>query len=169
MFISRTLECGGLASLWYSETCSRLLHVTKRRQAVALQSFVAFTFNESYDEFLLLRTNQIEREVFDMKFPGGFNIQQMMKQAQVMQEKMQKEMDELRVDASAGGGVVTVQMKGNHEITALKIDPEALKDEDAEMLQDMIVAAVNEANRKVDEAMKGKLGGMLPPGLGGLL
>ena len=49
-----------------------------------------------------------------MKFPGGFNMQQMMKQAQQMQEKMQKEMDELRVDASAGGGVVTVQMKGNH-------------------------------------------------------
>ena len=90
-----------------------------------------------------------------MKFPGGFNIQQMMKQAQVMQEKMQKEMEELRVDASAGGGVVTVQMKGNHE-------------GDVEMLQDMIVAATNEANRKVDEAMKGKLGGMLPPGLGGL-
>jgi DNA-binding YbaB/EbfC family protein len=128
---------------------------------------VAFTFNDSYDEFLFTR-QIIEREVFDMKFPGGFNIQQMMKQAQVMQEKMQKEMEELRVDASAGGGVVTVQMKGNHEITALKIDPEALKDEDAEMLQDMIVAAVNEANRKVDEAMKGKLGGMLPPGLGGM-
>jgi DNA-binding YbaB/EbfC family protein len=103
-----------------------------------------------------------------MKFPGGFNIQQMMKQAQVMQEKMAKEMEVLRVDASAGGGVVTVQMKGNHEILALKIDPEALKDGDAEMLQDLIVAAVNEANRKIDEAMKGKLGGMLPPGLGGL-
>src|SRR5215217_4786444 len=103
-----------------------------------------------------------------MKFPGGFNIQQMMKQAQVMQEKMQKEMEELRVDASAGGGVVTVNMKGNHEIVALKIDPEAAKD-DVEMLQDLIVAAINEANRKVDEAMKGKLGGMLPPGLGGML
>src|SRR4029078_9563123 len=99
-----------------------------------------------------------------MKFPGGFNIQQMMKQAQVMQEKMAKEMEELRVDASAGGGVVTVQMKGNHELLALNIDPEALKDGDAEMLQDLIVAAVNEANRKIDEAMKGKLGGMLPPG-----
>jgi DNA-binding YbaB/EbfC family protein len=95
-----------------------------------------------------------------MKFPGGFNIEQMMKQAQSMQQKMQKEMDELIVDASAGGGVVTVQMKGNHEIVALKIDPEAVKD--------MILAAINEANRKVDEAMKGKLGGMLPPGLGGL-
>jgi len=103
-----------------------------------------------------------------MKFPGGFNIQQMMKQAQVMQEKMAKEMEELRVDASSGGGVVTVQMKGNHEILALKIDPEALKEGDSEMLQDLIVAAVNEANRKIDEAMKGKLGGMLPPGLGGL-
>jgi nucleoid-associated protein EbfC len=103
-----------------------------------------------------------------MKFPGGFNIQQMMKQAQVMQEKMQKEMEELRVDASAGGGVVTVEMKGNHEVVALKIDPEAVKEGDVEMLQDMIVAATNEANRKVDEAMKGKLGGMLPPGLGGL-
>jgi len=76
--------------------------------------------------------------------------------------------DELRVDASAGGGVVTVQMKGNHELIALKVDPEAVKEGDVEMLQDMVVAAVNEANRKVDEAMKGKLGGMLPPGLGGL-
>ncbi len=91
-----------------------------------------------------------------------------MKQAQQMQERMSKEMDELRVEASAGGGVVTVQMKGNHEILALKVDPEAVKDGDVEMLQDMIIAAINEANRKVDEAMKGKLGGMLPPGLGGL-
>jgi DNA-binding YbaB/EbfC family protein len=103
-----------------------------------------------------------------MKFPGGFNMEGMMKQAQQMQQKMQKEMEELRVEASAGGGVVTVQMKGNHEIETLKIDPEAVKDGDVEMLQDMIVAAFNEANRKVDEAMKGKLGGMLPPGLGNL-
>ena len=103
-----------------------------------------------------------------MKFPDGFNIEQMMKQAQSMQQKMQKEMDELRVDASAGGGVVSVQMKGNHELVALKIDPEAVKEGDVEMLQDMIMAAANEANRKVDEAMKGKLGGMLPPGLGNM-
>jgi len=103
-----------------------------------------------------------------MKFPGGCDIQGMMRQAQKMQEKMQKEMEELRVEASSGGGVVTVQMKGNHEIIALKIDPEAVKDGDVEMLQDMILAAANEANRKVDEAMKGKLGGMLPPGMGGL-
>ena len=86
-----------------------------------------------------------------------------------MQEKMSKEMEEMRVEASAGGGVVTVAMKGNHEIISLKVDQEAVKEGDVEMLQDMIVAAVNEANRKVDEAMKGKLGGMLPPGLGGLL
>jgi nucleoid-associated protein EbfC len=103
-----------------------------------------------------------------MKFPGGMNIQQMMKQAQQMQEKMAREMEELVVEASSGGGVVTVQMKGTHEVTAIKIDPEAVKEDDLEMLQDMIVAAVNEANRKIDEAMKGKLGGMLPPGLGGL-
>lgn len=103
-----------------------------------------------------------------MKFPGGFNMQAMMKQAQQMQEKMQKEMEEMRVDASAGGGVVTVQMKGNHELTELKIDPEAVKEGDVEMLQDMIMAAINEANRKVGEGIKGKLGGMLPPGMGNL-
>lgn len=103
-----------------------------------------------------------------MKFPGGFNIEQMMKQAQSMQQKMQKEMEELRVEASSGGGVVSVAMKGNHEIVTLKIDPEAVKDGDVEMLQDMILAAINEANRKVDEAMKGKMSGMLPPGLGNL-
>lgn len=101
-----------------------------------------------------------------MKFPGGFNMQQMMKQAQQMQEKMQKDMEELRVEASAGGGVVTVMMRGTKEVDAVKIDPEAVKDGDVEMLQDMIVAALNEANRKVDESMKSKLGGMLPPGLG---
>ena len=103
-----------------------------------------------------------------MKFPGGMNIQQMMKQAQQMQEKMAKELEELVVDASAGGGVVSVKMRGTHEVLSMTIDPEAVKDGDVEMLQDMVVAAMNEANRKVDEAMKGKLGGMLPPGLGGL-
>src|SRR4029079_6448957 len=104
-----------------------------------------------------------------MKFPGGFNIQQMMKQAQVMQEKMQKEMEELRTQASAGGGVVTVEMKGNHAIVSLTIDPEAVNEGGVEIIKDMTLAAINEANRKVDEAMKGKLGGIFPPGLGGLL
>ncbi len=104
-----------------------------------------------------------------MKFPGGMNIQQMMKQAQAMQEKMQKEMEEMHIEASSGGGVVSVQMKGNKDLESIKIDPEAVKEGDVEMLQDMILAAINEANRKVDEAMQGKLGGMLPPGLGGML
>jgi DNA-binding YbaB/EbfC family protein len=130
---------------------------------------VAFSLAGGYDAFENTFSKQANLERWPMKFPGGFNIQQMMKQAQVMQEKMQKEMEELRTEASAGGGVVTVEMKGNHEILSLKIDPEAVKEGDVEMLQDMILAAINEANRKVDEAMKGKLGGMLPPGLGGLL
>ncbi len=100
-----------------------------------------------------------------MKFPGGMNIQQMMKQAQAMQEKMAKEMEEMVVDATAGGGVVTVKMRGTKEVVSLQIDPEAFKEGDVEMLQDLIVAALNEAGRKIDEAMKSKLGGMLPPGL----
>ena len=112
---------------------------------------------------------QRKERLSEMKFPGGLNIQQMMKQAQQMQEKMAKEMEDLVVEATSGGGVVSVQMKGTHEVVALKIDPEAVKEDDIEMLQDMIVAAINEANRKIDEAMKGKLGGMLPPGLGGML
>ena len=100
-----------------------------------------------------------------MKVPGGMNMQQMMKQAQAMQEKMQREMEEMVVEAAAGGGVVSVRMQGTKELVAVTIDPEAVKEGDVEMLQDLIVAAVNEAGRKVDEAMKGKLGGMLPPGL----
>jgi DNA-binding YbaB/EbfC family protein len=103
-----------------------------------------------------------------MKFPGGFNIQQMMKEAQKMQDRMAQEMDALKIEASAGGGMVSVVMTGNHEVMSLTLDPEAVKDGDVEMLQDLIIAALNEANRKVNEALKGKLGGMLPPGLGGL-
>src|SRR5438105_88552 len=130
----------------------------------------AFTANGSYDArgARFRKLYQTNNEVMDMKFPGGLNIQGMMKQAQQMQEKMAREMEELRVEASSGGGVVSVQMKGDHEIIALKVDPEIVKENDVEMLQDMIVAAVNEANRKVNEAMKSKLGAMLPPGLGNL-
>ena len=94
-----------------------------------------------------------------MKFPGGMNIQQMMKQAQKMQEEMAKQMEALRVDATAGGGIVKVEMSGSKELVAIKIDPEAAGD--VEMLQDLIVAAVNECGRKVDEAMQDKLGGAL--------
>lgn len=96
-----------------------------------------------------------------MKFPGGIDLQEMMKQAQQMQEEMQREMQRIRVDASAGGGVVSVAMNGAKELVDLKIDPEAVKTGDVEMLQDLIIAAVNEASRKADEAMKGKLGSKL--------
>jgi DNA-binding YbaB/EbfC family protein len=96
-----------------------------------------------------------------MKLPGGFDLQEMMKQAQQMQEDMQREMQRVRVQASAGGGVVTVAMNGAKELVDLKIDPEAVKNGDVEMLQDLIIAAVNEASRKADEAMKGKLGSQL--------
>ena len=94
-----------------------------------------------------------------MRFPGGNDIRQMMKQAQKMQESMAKELDALRVDATAGGGMIKVEMTGNKELTSIKIEPEAAAD--VEMLQDLIVAAVNEANRKVEEAMQSKLGGAL--------
>ena len=93
-----------------------------------------------------------------MKMPGGMDFQEMMKQAQQMQEDMQREMQRVTVRASAGGGVVSVVMNGLKELVELKIDPEAVKSEDVEMLQDLIIAAVNEASRKADEAMKGKLG-----------
>jgi nucleoid-associated protein EbfC len=142
----------------------------KDLKVCAANSSFAFNALDSYDAGVA-RFNPITKtgsEVGTMKFPGGLNIQGMMKQAQQMQEKMAREMDELRVEASAGGGVVTVEMKGDHEIIALKVDPEIVKEGDIEMLQDMIVAAINEANRKVNEAMKSKLGSMLPPGLGNL-
>lgn len=100
-----------------------------------------------------------------MKFPGGFDMNQMMKQAQKMQEEMGREMKNLTVDASSGGGAVTVKMRGDFEVMDVKIDPETIKDGDVEMLQDLLVAALNEARRKVEESLKGRLGGMLPPGL----
>jgi len=82
-----------------------------------------------------------------------------------MQEKMGREMKETVVDAAAGGGAVNVQMRGDFEVVSLTISPDLVKDGDVEMLQDLVVAALNEAKRKVEETLKGKLGGMLPPGL----
>ena len=90
------------------------------------------------------------------------NIQQMMKQAQQMQERLQQQMAEVRVEASAGGGMVTVVVNGGKQIQSIKIDPEVVSKEDVEMLQDLIVAAVNDAQRKVDEEMQQKVGGMIP-------
>jgi nucleoid-associated protein EbfC len=93
------------------------------------------------------------------------NIQSMMKQAQQMQERIQQEMAQLRVEATAGGGMVTVVVNGTKQIQSLKIDPEVVSKEDVEMLQDLILAAVNDAHRKVDEELSRKMGGMLPPGM----
>ena len=100
-----------------------------------------------------------------MKFPGGFDLNSMMKQAQQMQEQMGKEMKNTIVDASAGGGAVSVKMRGDFEVVELTISPDLVKDGDVEMIQDLTVAALNEAHRKVEESLKGKLGGMLPPGM----
>lgn len=100
-----------------------------------------------------------------MKMP---NMQAMMQQAQQMQKKMQEEVARIRVEASAGGGIVTIGMDGHKNVISVKIDPEAAGD--AEMLQDLVMAACNEAVKKVDAEtqakMSGMLGGMgLPPGL----
>ena len=89
------------------------------------------------------------------------NIQQMMKQAQQMQEKMQKEMAGLKVEGNAGGGMVTVVVNGAKQVQSLKIDPEVVSKDDVEMLQDLIVAAINDAHRKADEEMSQKMGGMM--------
>ena len=89
------------------------------------------------------------------------NIQQMMKQAQQMQEKMQKEMVDLKVEGNAGGGMVTVVMNGAKQVQSLKIDPEVVSKDDVDMLQDLIVAAINDAHRKADEEMSQKMGGMM--------
>ena len=89
------------------------------------------------------------------------NIQQMMKQAQQMQERLQKQMAAMKVEATAGGGMVTVVMSGSKQLLSLKIDPEAVSKDDVEMLQDLILAAVNDAQRKVDDALQQQMGGMM--------
>jgi hypothetical protein len=92
------------------------------------------------------------------------NIQDMMKQAQEMQTRLQQQMAELRVEGNAGGGMVTVIVNGAKQLQSITIDPEVVSKEDIGMLQDLIVAAINDAQRKVDEEMAQKMGGMLPPG-----
>ncbi len=95
-------------------------------------------------------------------------MQKMMQQAQKMQEQLQEQIAEIRVEASTGGGMVTVKMDGHKKVLSITIDPEAV--EDVEMLQDMIRGAVNEAGKRVDEESQSKMGGMLggmglPPGI----
>ncbi len=89
------------------------------------------------------------------------NIQEMMKQAQQMQDKLQKQMANMRVEATAGGGMVTVVINGAKQVLSLKIDPEAVSKDDVEMLQDLILAAINDAHRKADEEMSNQMGGMM--------
>ena len=97
------------------------------------------------------------------------NMNKIMKQAQALQDKFQQQLEALEVEASSGGGMVTVRMSGNKVVTGVTIDPEVVDPEDVEMLQDLIVAAVNEAARKVDEEAQSQLGsmagGMKIPGL----
>lgn len=97
------------------------------------------------------------------------NIQKMLKTAKEMQEKLQKEMAELRVEGSSGGGMVNVVLDGTKNLISLKIDPEVINKDDPEMLQDLIIAAFNDANTKVDEVISDKMGafgaGLKIPGL----
>jgi nucleoid-associated protein EbfC len=97
------------------------------------------------------------------------NIQSMMQQAKEMQQRLQQQMADLRVEATAGGGMVTVVVTGTKQVQSVTIDPEVVSKEDVQMLQDLIVAALNDANRKVDEqigqSMSGLMGGMKIPGL----
>lgn len=99
------------------------------------------------------------------------NIRQLMKQAEEMQKRMRQELEDLVVEASVGGGMVTVKMSGHKQVVAVQIDPEVLDPEDPALAQDLVMAAVNEAARKVDEALQDRLGSMAGgmPGLPDLL
>jgi DNA-binding YbaB/EbfC family protein len=88
------------------------------------------------------------------------DINAIMKQAQKMQERLQKQLAEMRVDGAAGGGMVTVTMSGTKQVLAVKISPEIFASGDTEMLEDLILAAVNVATQKVDEAVQQELGGL---------
>jgi hypothetical protein len=88
------------------------------------------------------------------------NPKQLMKQLQQAQERIQKEIQALEIEATSGGGMVKVIMDGQKNLKSLKIDPEVVSKDDVEMLQDLVTAAVNEAARKVDEAVQEKIGGL---------
>ncbi|MBN2370908.1 MAG: YbaB/EbfC family nucleoid-associated protein [Vicinamibacteria bacterium] len=83
-----------------------------------------------------------------------------MKQLQQAQERMQEEIASIRIEASSGGGMVRVVMGGDKKIESLNIDPEVVNRDDVEMLQDLILAAVNDASHRVDDELQGKLGGL---------
>ena|SRR5438477_5688662 len=92
---------------------------------------------------------------------GGFDIQELMSQAKKQYEVLQRKMQETVIESSSGGGAVTVKMDGRKQVLNIKIDPEAVKSGDIEMLQDLIAAAINGAGQKVDETMQSAMGGML--------
>jgi DNA-binding YbaB/EbfC family protein len=92
---------------------------------------------------------------------GSFNFQEMLSQARKQYEVLQKKMQETVVEASSGGGSVTVKMDGRKQLLAVKIDPEVVKSGDVEMLQDLVTAAVNEAARQIDQTVQSTVGGML--------
>ena len=92
-------------------------------------------------------------------------MQEMMSRAQEMQEQMQQRLATIKVEGTAGGGMVKAEMSGSKELLSITIDKEAVDPNDVEMLQDLVKAAINEAARKVDEEMQSQLGGMLPPGM----
>ena len=92
---------------------------------------------------------------------GGFNLQELMSRAKAQYESLQKKMQETVVEASSGGGTVTAKMDGRKQLLSLRIDPEAVKSGDVEMLQDLVLAAINEAARKIDAQMQSTVGGML--------
>jgi len=89
------------------------------------------------------------------------DIQAMMKQAQEMQQRLQQQMTDIRVEATAGGGMVTVIVNGHKHLLSLTLDPEVVSKDDVAMLQDLIVAAINDAHRKVDDELKRSMGGMM--------
>ena len=93
------------------------------------------------------------------------NLNKLLKQAQKMQEQMQQEMEALQVEATAGGGMVTVRMSGQKLLLSASVDPSLLAPSEKEMLEDLVVAAVNQAAEKVDEALQSRMGG-LGAGLG---
>ena len=102
---------------------------------------------------------------------GGPNMQQLMRQAQKMQQQMEKAQEELEAmeyEASAGGGMVICKVSGKREILSLTIKPEAVDPDDVEMLQDMVMAAVNEALRAGEENREKTMGAMAPKGMGGM-
>ena len=92
---------------------------------------------------------------------GSFNIQEMLSQARKQYEVLQKKLQETVVEASSGGGSITVKMDGRKQLLAVKIDPEVVKSGDVEMLQDLVTAAVNEAARQIDQTVQSTVGGML--------